>query len=933
MEGDGCVDDNVAGLFTTGALSHEERKRIEEHLDRCTGCRRLLGELSRQSGVTPGGGPALLAAGTQVGRYEIESVVGAGAMGVVYAARDSQLARRVALKLLRPVVVEDEEARRRLVQEALTLARLSHQNIVTIHDSGEWHDQVFVAMELVDGGTLSDWLWKESPPLTEVLRVFRAVGEGLAAAHAAGVVHRDVKPDNVLLGGDGRARVTDFGLARGPGEGGGPGSPAAASFRTESGTLLGTPAYMAPEQRAGKPADPRSDQYSFAVSLWEAVTGGLPSRQGMPARSGAPAPRPLPRRIRHALERAMAEDPDARWPSMEALVAALAWDPAARRRGLVTAAVSLCAIVGAGVVAWRSHARLAPCAAGEERVGRVLSPARLGRLRDEAARLRASSGPFAAEEALRARRLWELLDDYRAQWIAMYSDSCSATRVRGDQSEELLELRMSCLDTRLAGADVLAGLLERGDPAIAERLAQREVLEPLAACADRAALLQPIRPPKDAATRARVQALRERIARAAATDRAGEYKAARALASPLVADARALGYGPILADALYMVAALDEHESDFPTAERDYREAALTAEAARYDHLAARARASLAYLVVAREDRAAGGRALLAEADAARARIGDAPEIEARLDEVRGEIASKENKPDEALALFGRALALIERTKGERSLAAARLQVNLGVELMFSRPVEARAQLERGLASEAALLGPHHPMVLVARADLVDLLLNAGHVAEARAEVAELLALREAALGPEHEEVANTLRMQAEVAMSQPSTRAEAPPLMERALAILRKRLPPEHFRLTEAEGFLAETLLNVGRLDESLRHSTAVLASVEARPGPGQVWLVQTLTIHGETLLRLGRAAEARPELERALTLSLAVNDPRRTAENRFELAKALWALGQDRARARSLVRTAEQELVSQPIPDDEKLREVRAWTAKHRG
>ncbi len=930
MEGDGCVDDNVAGLFTTGALSHEERKRIEEHVDRCTGCRRLLGELSRQSGVAPGGGPSLLAAGTQIGRYEIESVVGAGAMGVVYAARDSQLARRVALKLLRPVVVEDEEARRRLVQEALTLARLSHQNIVTIHDSGEWHDQVFVAMELVDGGTLSDWLWKESPPLTELLRVFRAVGEGLAAAHAAGVVHRDVKPDNVLLGSDGRARVTDFGLARGPGEGGGPGSPAAASFRTESGTMLGTPAYMAPEQRAGKPADPRSDQYSFAVSLWEAVTGGLPSRQGMPTRSGAPATRPLPRRIRRALERAMAEDPDARWPSMEALVAALAWDPAARRRSLVAAAVSLCAIVGAGVVAWRSHARLAPCAAGEERVSRVLSPARLGRLADQSARGRASSGPFAAEEALRARRLSELLEGYRAQWIAMYSDSCSATRVRGDQSEELLELRMSCLDARLAGADVVVGLLERGDPAIAERLAQREVLEPLAPCADRAALLEPIRPPKDAATRARVQALRERIARAAATDRAGEYKAARALATPILAEARALGYGPLLADALVMVAALEDHESDFTAAERDYREAALTAEASRYDHLAARARTSLAYVVVAREDRAADGPPLLAEADAARTRIGDAPELEARLLEVRGEIASKENKPDEALALFERELRLVERTNGEQSLAAARLHVNLGVELMLTRVDQARVHLERGLAIEQALLGPHHPMVLVARANLVDLLLNAGKVDEARAEVAELLALRAAALGPEHEDIANTLRMQAEVAMASPSTRAQAPALMERALTIFKKRLPPEHFRLTECEGFLSLTLLNAGRLDEALQHATVALAAFEKRPGPGQVWLSQTLTVHAETLLRLGRAAEARPELERALGLALPV-DPRQAAEDRFELGKGVWALGEDRARARSLVRTAEKEFAAQPVPDDEKLREVRAWAAKH--
>ncbi|HTM19495.1 MAG TPA: serine/threonine-protein kinase, partial [Kofleriaceae bacterium] len=203
---------------------------------------------------------AALAAGSKVGRYVVLELIGGGGMGMIYKAYDPQLDRAVALKLMRPAAAEsDPDASNRVLREAQSLAKLQHPNIVAVHDAGLFGDQVFAAMEYVAGDTVSRWLKVEPRSAEEIVDVFRAAGRGLAAAHAAGLVHRDFKPDNVIVGTDGRVRVLDFGLAR-------PAGDAAAG-----GPSAGTPAYMAPEQHDHRVADARSDQYSFCVALYEAV--------------------------------------------------------------------------------------------------------------------------------------------------------------------------------------------------------------------------------------------------------------------------------------------------------------------------------------------------------------------------------------------------------------------------------------------------------------------------------------------------------------------------------------------------------------------------------------------------------------------------------------------------------------------------------------
>ena len=263
-----CPDDNLLIQLAHGGVSGDELGRLESHLDGCSSCRTLVAAVAGGSSAADPRAPVqVLEPGERMGRYEIERLIGAGGMGVLYVAKDTKLDRHVALKLMRPHYA-DEVGRARLLREAQAMARLSHPNVVNVFDLGEVDERVFVAMEFVEGGTLRDWL-KSPHPVSEVLQLFRQAGEGLLAAHRAGIVHRDFKPENVLIGADGRARVTDFGLAR-PGEfleqplkqhGAG----AAPIDLTQTGTVLGTPAYMSPEQLRLEPADARSDQYSFCV--------------------------------------------------------------------------------------------------------------------------------------------------------------------------------------------------------------------------------------------------------------------------------------------------------------------------------------------------------------------------------------------------------------------------------------------------------------------------------------------------------------------------------------------------------------------------------------------------------------------------------------------------------------------------------------------
>ncbi|HEU4408237.1 MAG TPA: serine/threonine-protein kinase [Polyangiaceae bacterium] len=563
--------------------------------------------------------------GERLGRYVVVDLLGQGGMSTVYKAFDPELDRLVALKLVSGGGEEGHVGRERLLREARALAKLAHPNVVAVHDVGVLDGQVFLALEYVEGRTLRAWLGEAPRRPAEVLDVYAEVGRGLSAAHEAGLVHRDVKPDNVIVSADGRVRVLDFGLVRWDGRADDLGPPAAresaprgaspASERpaparpcwsssppppdagaapaagelTSYGEAVGTLRYIAPEQFLGEAVDARCDQFSFCVALYEALYGEHPfpgatlderlesmlhgRLRPPPARSRAPAA------VGRVLARGLSDDPNRRWPSMAALLDALA---RARRpplwRNARVAAPVVPALAVAAALAARAAGRADPCGGAGARVGGAWGEGRRAEVRRA---FLASGRPYAAESL---RTVEAQLDRYAGAWAQMRVEACEATRVRGEQSEELFDLRVRCLDTRLAGLASLAEGLAAADADAVERAVEAASgLEPLAACADAEALRAPLRPPDDPAARRRVQSARDELERAGTLRRIGRYDESLRRSDAVLADARALGYGPLVAEALVASAETRLELGRYDEAGRGLRAAWLEAETARHD--------------------------------------------------------------------------------------------------------------------------------------------------------------------------------------------------------------------------------------------------------------------------------------------------------------------------------------------------------------
>ncbi|HVV83890.1 MAG TPA: serine/threonine-protein kinase, partial [Kofleriaceae bacterium] len=428
----------------------------------------------------------------KIGRYRVIERAGAGGMGVVWSAWDPELGRGVALKLASS---GDTAARERARDEGRALARLSHPNVVPIYDVLEHPDGVFLVMELVKGQTLRSAAASQRAP--QIIRAYRQAGEGLAAAHKAGLIHRDFKPDNAILGADGRVRVLDFGLAHEVSPDDDTGSPAVA----------GTPRYMAPEQRAGAALTPAVDQFGLCIALRESLitAGGVP------------------RWVAPILARGTADDPGDRFPSMDALLHALALDPRTRWRRRITAGIAAFAVAGAvgGFTLGRAHsAHETPCAGGPELVAPSWGPARRAAI---AAHLQALPGAFGAQSV---PRVLAAIDAYRDRWLALHRGSCVVHR-RGELSSDLFDRRTACLARRLASlqaiGDRAAATTAAALPGLVEAVDQ---LDEIAACADDDALTADV-PPPPAGLAASTRPIDDALARAAVARDAGRLDEAR----------------------------------------------------------------------------------------------------------------------------------------------------------------------------------------------------------------------------------------------------------------------------------------------------------------------------------------------------------------------------------------------------------------------
>jgi tetratricopeptide (TPR) repeat protein len=463
-------------------------------------------------------------------------------MGVVFAARDPVLDRKVAIKLIQPGKGSSGGIEARLLREAQALARLTHPNVVTVHEAGVVGGTVFLAMELVDGVTLRDWM-ATARPWRDIVEVFVAAGTGLAAAHAAGMIHRDFTPANVLIDHAGRVKVGDFGLVgvardrtTGAVDTPAPPSPGSvlASPLTQDGAVMGTPAYMAPEQLASADVDARADQYAFCKSLGEAL---------------ATATDTVPPGLTAITVRGQLADAGARYPTMAAVLAAIDGVVRGRRRRVVGAAV------GGGVVAAAAVAVIAtwgvvgggggdPCA-GTDPTAAIWSPARRDAVRAHLVQLDPASG------AARFATVTAALDDESGRLATMRHDACRANRVTRAESDTLYDRRIECLDHRGtelgAAVDALLATKDLSGVDAATTAAQNLSAD---VCADGNALLAQVPPPADPAKRKAIESIQAELAVVAALRMAGKLDGQDANTAAIVERARATGYDPILSAAL-----------------------------------------------------------------------------------------------------------------------------------------------------------------------------------------------------------------------------------------------------------------------------------------------------------------------------------------------------------------------------------------------
>jgi tetratricopeptide (TPR) repeat protein len=728
----------------------------------------------------------------RIDRYVVLERVASGAIGTVVAAYDPQLDRRVAIKLLR--TRGDDAWRKRMMREAKALARLSHPNVVAVHDAGEHDGEVFVAMELVEGVDVARWLAAEPRPWPAVLDVFVQAGRGLAAAHAAGIVHRDVKPANILVGRDGRVRVADFGLSRTRSDTSA--DPAATSGEhdtqdldavTVAGVRVGTPAYMAPEQHRGEPATDRSDQFQFCVGLYEGLFGrrpfsGIDDASLRAAKERGPSAPPDDHRVPTptvaAILRGLHPDPGARHPDMDALLRAIAIDPASGRRRWLVAGVSGLAIAAAVGIASRGPA---PCVGSDARLAGTWDADRRAEIQ---AAFAGSGAPYHAHAW---DRVAAELDDHASQIAATQREACEATRVRGEHSEAVLDHRSRCLGLRVRELAALVDELARPDAELVTRAtaAAGGLSEP-ETCLDAAIDLDEAVPSPEA------QMDLERLAEANGRRVAGRYASALELAHAVSEAAATRGDDAVRAEALVLEADARLELGARAEAEATLREAVVLARSSARPRTEARGWIALVRLAEPKDGEDMAGfwsRLARASLDAA----GGDRKLEADLERNTGTALATAGDYAGAVTHFERARDLFEAEHGAEGLSVANTDDSIGSTLhLLGRHDESLAHHERAAAILERRLGPDHPYVGTAIANVASELGCRGDLDRALERYEHALGVVEAALGPDATKVA-ALSSNYAVVLRKLDRLDEARARYDRAADILVRRYGADH--------------------------------------------------------------------------------------------------------------------------------------------
>jgi tetratricopeptide (TPR) repeat protein len=765
-----------------------------------------------------------LGAGDVIGRYEVVELVGSGGMGAVYAARDPELDRTIAVKVLHadPRGSQGSSGHGRLLREAKAMAQLSDPHVIAVHDVGVHDGQVFVAMELVDGPTLDVWCAEHRDDWHAILDMFIAAGRGLAAAHRAGLVHRDFKPSNVIVGSDGRPRVLDFGLARIDRY---PESQRTESARVDAvrltltGAVMGTPLYMSPEQWGGDEVDARSDQFSFCVALYEALYGERPfpatnvaelvHRVSSGKIAAAPPGSGVPTRVRNVIERGLKADPSQRYPSMHALLTALDPRVTKRRRVIVLVGATGAIAIAAAYVLGTSRPDAMRCPDADT--------LRRG-LWDDAGRASvvAAFRDAAPHVARSGETVLPELDRWSAAWAEARADACRATHERGEQSELLLDLRVQCYDLAAARLDAIVDMLATRSDALAVAPTSLASLPDLGVCED-ASWLQERRPlPSGEGAMVRVEALTESLARASVLYHAGKIDEAEALAREAVAEAEALDYAPIEAEALFVLGRV-LHQRGRPKDAEAMLSRAMTAALAGGDTWTAAESAIEMLDYVGLDGSRPEERARWSTvAEGIIARLGSPRELQGRLAIANATALQEEGNYPDALEAVREALQLYTASYGPEHANTAHAHDQLGVILQaMGRYEDGLEQQERSLAIERKVWGPDHPRVGESLVNLGILQGSLGRVDDCVASLEEALRITEAVYGEHSLELVHALTNLGEARAMQ-QRHEDTLALNERARAIRERAFGPEHVEVAINLANGAAALVSLRRYDEA---------------------------------------------------------------------------------------------------------------------
>lgn len=994
-----CVETHLWSALAEKRLPAADEALVIEHAATCAACaeklavaqqKRLLSNDAETQALSstqkpPTVEPApVLARGSVIGRFVVLETLGMGGMGAVYSAYDPNLDRRVAVKTLHVTTSTDPTAHGRMLREAQAMARLNHPNVVNIFEVGEHHGAIFIAMELVPGVTLRSWERARTRSWQEVVSVFAQAGRGLAAAHAAHLVHRDFKPANVLIGDDGRVRVTDFGVARADGslEPVGALPQAAADDSGRSGSLsepltrgdvvVGTIGYMSPEQTSGKVPLAQSDQFSFCICLWEALYGQRPFTGASVAEvsfallKGPPPVRPrdsdVPTWLHAVVMRGLSREPDQRYPTMEALLADLEgprdeWKKRAAVWGAL-AAVALALVATPLVLRSRQESK---CAATARELDGVWDDG----ARDAVSMAFGRVGkPFTAAALASARRA---LDGYARDFLDTSAQACNQALVRAELSPNDYALESACLAQRKRELTALVSVLSAADDAVVERAGTISWgLSPVRTCTQLTRLRADPRLVLGAQDE-KVSALQTSLARARPLVDAGKLAEAAPLIEQAITASRELNRRALEAEALALQASMQQAGAKYAEASDSWTKAAMAAQASGFDELLALAAVRQTTVVGFQLNKPADGRLWDALAKATIERMGGDDVLSLERITAVARLGNAEGKPLEVVQQHTDALALAKTVLGVDHPLLWKVEFDLGSSLVGAKDSRgAVPHLERALQLREKEVSADHPEVAMVQSTLANAYFFLGRAKESEAAFTRALLTRETLFGKESPRLIVTLNNFGDT-FAKSGRLDEAAAMVTRAQAIAKKSYPPAHPYvqattltyselllakgelagatnevnavlslqpppsapyLAEAGAVMAFIALKQGKPKDALVHARGAVAAGE-QVGARSAELVLPLLARGEAELALGDVAAVKT-FERALSLVDETRPwPVYSADARFGLARARRSAGASVADVRAVAEEA-LELYRAAAGQDTRVLQVQAFLAR---